>query len=57
MVKNPPTNAQDIGSSLGPEDPMEEEMASHSGILAYKISRTEETGRLQSMGSQRVRYD
>ena len=57
MVKNPPTNAQDIGSSLGPEDPMEEEMASHSGILAYKISRTEETGRLQSMGSQRVGCD
>ena len=57
MVKNPPANAGEMGSSLGPEDPLEEEMATHSSILAYKISRTEETGRLQSMGSQRVGYD
>ena len=40
--------------SLGWEDPLEDEMATHSGILALKISRTEEPGGLQSMGSQRV---
>ena len=43
--------------SLGQEDPMEEEMATHSSILAWKIPWTEEPGRLQSMGSQRVRHD
>ena len=42
--------------SLGQEDPLEEEMATHSSILAWEIPRTEETGGLQSMGSQRVRY-
>ena len=57
MVKNPPANAGEMGSSLGPEDPLKEEMATHSSILAYKISRTEETGSLQSMGLQRVGYD
>ena len=41
--------------SLGWEDPLKEEMATHSSILAWKISGTEELGRLQSMGSQRVR--
>ena len=43
--------------SLGWEDPLEREMATHSSILAWKISRTEEPGVLQSMGSQRVRHD
>ena len=43
--------------SLGWEDPLEKEMAIHSSILAWKISRTEEPGRLQSMGSQRVGHD
>ena len=43
--------------SLGGEDPLEKEMATHSSILAWKISWTEEPGRLQSMGSQRVRHD
>ena len=43
--------------SLGQEDPLEEEMATHSSILAWEIPWTEETGRLQSMGSQRVRLD
>ena len=43
--------------SLGQEDPLEKETATHSSILAWKISRTEEPGGLQSMGSQRVRYD
>ena len=43
--------------SLGQEDPLEKEMATHSSILAWKIPRTEEPGRLQSMGSQRVEHD
>ena len=42
--------------SLGWADPLEEEMATHSGILAWKIPWTEEPGGLQSLGSQRVRY-
>ena len=41
-------------SFLGWEDPLEKEMATHSSILASKIPWTEEPGRLQSMGSQRV---
>ena len=40
--------------SLGWEDPLEEEMATHSSILAWRITWTEEPGRLQSMGLQRV---
>ena len=43
--------------SLGWEDPLEEEMVTYSSILAWKIPWTEETGGLQSMGSQRVRDD
>ena len=43
--------------SLGREDPLEKEMATHSSILAWRISWTEEPGGLQSMGSQRVRHD
>ena len=43
--------------SLGREDPLEKEMAPHSSTLAWKIPWTEEPGRLQSMGSQRVGYD
>ena len=43
--------------SLGWEDLMEKEMATHSSILAWKIPWTEEPGRLQSMGSQRVGHD
>ena len=43
--------------SLGQEDPLEKEMAPHSSILAWEIPWTEEPGRLQSMGSQRVRQD
>ena len=43
--------------SLGGEDPLEEEMAPHSSILAWRIPRTEESGRLQDMGSRRVRHD
>ena len=43
--------------SLGWEDPLEKEMAIHSRTTAWKIPRTEEPGRLQSMGSQRVGHD
>jgi len=43
--------------SLGQEDLLEEEMATHSSILAWEIPWTEEPGGLQSMGSQRVRHD
>ena len=42
---------------LGGEDALEEEMATHSSTLAWRIPWTEETGRLQSMGSQRVGHD
>ena len=43
--------------SLGREDPLEKEMETHSSTLAWKIPWTEEPGRLQSMGSQRVGHD
>ena len=43
--------------SLGWEDPLEKEMAIHSSTIAWKIPWTEEPGRLQSMGSQRVGHD
>ena len=43
--------------SLGQEDPLENEMATHSSTLAWKIPWMEEPGRLQSMGSQRVRHN
>ena len=43
--------------SLGWEDPLEKEMATHSSILAWKIPRTQESGRLQSMGSQTVGHN
>ena len=57
MVKNPLANVGDAGSILGEEDPLEKEMATYSSILAWKIPWTEEPGRLQSVGSQRVRCD
>ena len=43
--------------SLGGEDPLEKEMANHSSTLAWRIPWREEPGRLQSMGSKRVRHD
>ena len=43
--------------SLGQEDALEKEMSTHSSILAWEIPWTEEPGGLQSVGSQRVRYD
>ena len=60
MVNNPPATAGDIrdtGSIPGQEDPLEEGMATHSNILAWRIPWTEEPGELQSMGLQRVRHD
>ena len=60
VVKNLPANAGDIEMwvrSLGWEDSLEEGMATHSSILAWKIPWTEEPGGLQSIGSQRVRHD
>ena len=54
MVKRLPTMWETWVQSLGQEDLLEKEMATHSSILAWKIPRTEEPGRLQSMGSQRV---
>ena len=54
VVKNPPAKQEIWVRSLGPEDPPEKEIATHSSILAWKIPWTEEPGRLQSMGSQRV---
>ena len=50
-------NAGDLGQPLGREDLLEKEMATHSSILAWKIPWMEEPGRLQFMGSQRVRHD
>ena len=47
----------DLGSIPGWEDPLEKGMATHSSTLAWKIPWTEEAGRLQSMGSQRVGHD
>ena len=57
MVKNPPATWESWAWSLGLEDPLEEEMATHSNILAWRIPWTEEPGRLQSMGLQRVRHN
>ena len=57
MVKRLPAVREARARSLGWEDPLEKEMATHSSILAWKISWTEEPGRLQSMGSQRVRHN
>ena len=56
-VKALPAVQETQVQSIGWEDPLEKEMATHSSIFAWKISRTEEPGGLQSMGSQRVRHD
>ena len=57
MVESLPTMRETWVRSLGWEDPLEKEMAPHSSILAWKIPWTEEPGRVQSMGSQRVGHD
>ena len=56
-VKASACNMGDLGRSLGWEDPLEKEMATHSNILAWRMPWMEEPGRLQSTGSQRVVYD
>ena len=56
-VKHLPTMQKTQVRSLGQEDPLEEEMATHSSILARRIPWTEEPGGLQSMGLQRVGHD
>ena len=56
-VKRLPTMQETRVRSLGREDPVEKKMATHSSILAWKIPWTEDPGRLQSMGSQRVGHD
>ena len=59
MVKNLPANAVDMlqVQSLGREDPLEEGMATHSSVLAWRIPWTEEPGRLLSIGSQSDGHD
>ena len=57
MVMNLPAVQETRVQSLDREDPLEEDMATHSSILAWRIPWTEEPGGLQSMGLQRVRYD
>ena len=57
MVKNLAAMQEMPVRSLGWEDPLEKEMATHSSILAWEIPWTEEPGGLQSMGLQRVRHD
>ena len=57
MVKKLPAMQETQVQSLGQEDALEKEMATHSSILAWKIPWTEETGGLQALGSQRVRHD
>ena len=57
MVKNMPALQETQVLSLGWEDPLEKGIATHSSILAWRIPRTEEPDRLQSMRSQRVGHD
>ena len=56
-VKHLPAMLETQVRSLGGKKPLEKEMATHSSTLAWEIPWTEEPGRLQSMGSQRVGYD
>ena len=55
LIKNPPAMQETWVHSLSQDDPLEKGMATHSGILTWRIPRTEEPAGLQSMGSQRVR--
>ena len=57
LVKNLPAMQETQGQSLGQEDPLEEEMAIHFSILAWRILWTEEPGGLQSMELQRVEHN
>ena len=57
LVKNLPAMQETWVRTLGWEDPLEKGMATHSSVLVWRIPWTEEPGRLQSMGSQRVRHN
>ena len=57
VVKTSPANVRDTGSIPGSEDPLEEEITTHSSILVCKIPWTEEPGELQPMGSQRIWHE
>ena len=57
MVKNPLAKQEPPLQSLGPKDPLEKEMTTHTSILAWEIPWTEEPGGLQSMGPLRVRHN
>ena len=57
VVQNPPAKQETPVWSLGREDPLEEEMATHSSILAWEIPQTDEHGRLQSTESQSVGHN
>ena len=57
MVENHLPMQETQVRTLGQEDPLKKEMATHSSILAWEISWTEEPGGLESMGSQRARHD
>ena len=57
MVKNLPAMQETQVPSLGQEDPLEKRMATHCSILAWRIPWTEELGRLQFMGSERVGHN
>ena len=57
MVKRLPTMQETWVQSLGQEDSLEKEMATHSSTLAWKVSWMEDPGKLQSMGSQRVAHN
>ena len=57
MIKSLPAMWETQVQSLGQEDPLEKEIATHSSILAWRMPWSEEPGRLQSMGSQRIGHD
>ena len=57
VVKNLPAMLETQVQSLGQEDPLQKKLATHSSILAWRILWTEEPGRLQSLGSQRIGHD
>ena len=57
VVKNLPAMQETCVGSLGQKDSLQKEMATHSSTLAWRIPRTEESGKLQSMVLQRVRHD
>ena len=57
MVKNLPAMQETRVQSLSQKDPLEKEMTTHPSILAWRIPWTEEPGKLQSMGSHRIRHD